>query len=364
MRTTHSIKGARKHTIKGACFGLFALTTGCGPLPNSLEVTAERDEVSTTNSYKVTENDGAQESTGTVGYGDSCSEAGESTGTRTVVSYDELEHYFYVVGQTRASHPLVPHRTNRFDRIVVDIIAETEQRSASVETNATYNQPNGDPSSWEERSYEDLPITTTASYAGILADEYVVRMELQSLWDDLEEVDDGAVELLTRHNPRSGDVWSSTNGNSLYVYAGSEKIDLGGKSMRADVVNVYETGNVQPNSANVLSDCINVGLQQFETSDGDDSEDYIAHLDDGCEGAFLHVQTGTQWWFSNVLVKEEMTNTTVTINDYGFEWYDDDSEDTCYRETGYTPDGSGAQLYVEYDVTVTETEMEVTDWLQ
>ena len=109
---------------------------------------------------------------------------------------------------------------------------------------------------------------------------------------------------------------------------------------------------------------LNVGVQQFETSDGDDSDDYIAHLDTGCEGNFLHVQTGTQWWHSNVLVKEDMTNTTVTINDYGFEWYDDDDDnDYCSRETGYTPDGSGAQLFVEYNVTVTETEMEVTDWV-
>ena len=68
----------------------------------------------------------------------------------------------------------------------------------------------------------------------------------------------------------------------------------------------------------------------------------------------MHQQVGRQWWSDEILLKGEMTTYTVTINDYGYEWYEP-SEDgsSCSRVTSTKKDDNDAELFVEYTVVTT-----------
>jgi hypothetical protein len=217
--------------------------------------------------------------------------------------------------------------------------------------------PGSSPSSWTEWQSTDFGTATNASYYGVAADEYIVKMtSLGDLWTDLEDpAAQLAFELWTRHNPSAGDIWASTNGNSLYVYDGKEKFSLAGATMNTDRVLVYNAGNVDPEGGDLITQCIVTGSNQVDSTHptGTDYAHALALLDPGCIGNFTHLQTGTQWWYGDVLVAYETTTHTVTVDDFGFEYYEK-TGDTCYRQTTVESGESSRKLFVQYTLETTE----------
>ena len=87
-------------------------------------------------------------------------------------------------------------------------------------------------------------------------------------------------------------------------------------------------------------------------------------IDPGCVGEFEHVRRGTQWWYDGVLVKETSTVTYVTINEYGYQWTEEDeTTGACTRVTSTSRDEPTGIPFVQYDVTVSTVETVATSFL-
>ena len=91
------------------------------------------------------------------------------------------------------------------------------------------------------------------------------RFDLGDLWTDFEEIDQSDLTLMTKSMPQIGDVWVSKNGNTLYVYAGVETQTIGGEARDVDVVEMYQTSNLQPEGGAVYEQCFQTGLSQQST---------------------------------------------------------------------------------------------------
>ena len=365
--------------LAASALSLSALS-GCGlqaPYPLSLSVQSKTSAQATAVAYRVVEGDlpgeagDVAEQKGVVGAGENCIIARQTSGTLSSNIVYEQQHAYNVVGETLADLPLVPGEHDEWSDVPVSVLKETTQLSSWVQSTETFVNPDPDAEvvQWEETRYSDGVISTSAGYFGVAADEYLVRMEMADLWEDLEEVEPEDVTLLTRHQPEEGDVWPSVNGNSLYVYVGTEDLNLAGTEMKkADKVAVYATGNVQASSgAGVFEQCLNLGLEQVQSSDPnvEDSSVDSALLDPGCSGSFVHVQQGTQWWYGNVLVQSDTADTVVTVTDYGFEWFVEDADaGTCTRQTSTTRDEPTAKAYIEYTVTQTAVTQAVTSYTE
>lgn len=342
-----------------------------GPYSLDLAGTRKTTGTSTTISYQISEADGASEAyerTGTVGAGDNCVVAAQSTGTRTTTRIYEVQEIFNVVGETEAELPLVPGEEEA-SKVLASIVRDRTRIAANAETVENVVDLSLDPAQYSTRSYVDEAVTTTAGYYAVAADEFYVRMELGELWMDLEdELDYTQVELLVKNDLGPGDVWPSQNGNSIYVWEANEKLTIGGVNVKADRVAVYGTGAVSPEGSDtsVYDQCFNFGLVQgADTRPDVDSVDVDAMLlDPGCQGAFEHVRQGTQWWVDGLLVKETATTTFVTINEYGFEWYEqDEAAGTCTRVVSPTRDEPTAQAFVQYDVTVAQVDALISKYV-
>ena len=349
---------------------LLLLAAGCSgtsaPYPVGLLVTGTGTQVRNSVSYKVIEGEAPFESTGTVGSGESCSIAATSTGTENTTTYATITRKMDVVGETTTGHPLLPGE-DRFDPIGVSIVADTEVANASSESLVTYNQPGSDPDSYEETLLADTGHTTTAGWSGVAADEYTVRLtSLRDLWEDLEDPDaDVTAQLMTRHNPKKGDVWVALNGNTLYFYEGKEEVSVGSETFKADKVQVWAADNVDPSAGDLMDQCFRIGVYETGSTypDVQDIQTETVLLDSGCEDAFAHHQQGTQWWYKDVLVKEELTTWEVTISDYGYEWYEAaEFGGGCDRLTSTVREDSGAQLYMAYQVTTIDSIYEADSW--
>lgn len=342
----------------------------CAPgSPYSLDLSVKRTTsgTSTTIAYQINDGGDPVERSGTIGAGDNCVVATQSSGTRSGTRIYEIQEQFNVVGETEAQLPLVPGE-DEASEVWASIVRESVRAAASIETTETLVDVTADPAQWQTRTYSDEAHSTTAGYHAVAADEFVVRMDMVDLWDDLEEMDHSEVELMTMNAPGKGDVWPSQNGNSLYVWEGDEKLTLGGVTMKTDRVAVYGTGTVSPEGDDtaVYDQCFNFGLAQVDDSRPDvepvDTEAML--LDPGCVGQFEHVKTGTQWWHDNVLVKETATVTFVAINEYGYEWTEEDeAAGTCARVVSPTRDEPTATPFVQYAVTVTTVETIVTSYV-
>lgn len=333
---------------------------GGGPYSLDLAVKRTTTGTSTTTSYQISDGGDPVERAGTIGTGDNCVVAAQSSGTRTATRIYEIQEQFNVVGETEAELPLVPGEEEA-SKVWASIVRERVRAASSIETTETSVDVTADPAQWQTRTYSDEAQATSAGYHAVAADEFVVRMDMVELWEDLEELDHSRVELMTMNDPKKGDVWPSQNGNSLFVWEGDEKLTLGGVTMKTDRVAVYTTGTVSPEGEDtaVYDQCFHFGLAQVDDSRPEveplDAEAML--LDPGCTGRFEHVREGTQWWHDNVLVKETATVTFVAINEYGYEWTEEDEDTaTCTRVVSPTRDVPTALPFVQYDVTVTTVE--------
>lgn len=350
---------------------LLAVTamTGCGgspaPYQVGLTVSGRGSRVSGTVLYKAVEDQEPYESSGTIGSGEGCSIAAQSTGTKTTNLFADYSRTFKVVGNTVSGHPIIPGKPH-FNKVGVSIIKDSVVEDDSIETFTTVNQPGATPDSYEETTTYNTAHVTTASYSGVAADEYVVQLtSLGDLWVDLADEDaELKLLLLTRNNPGKGDVWASLDGRTLYFFEGREAVELGDRTVKADKVQVWTTGNVDPTGGDIISQCLLVGSYSATSTlpdTGNQDNIGLVLLDAGCEGSFINVQEGTQWWYQNVLVKQDITTYEVAISDYGYEWYEDDGV-TCVRQTSSLRDVQGAKLFVEYSVNTIQNTWKATSW--
>ena len=326
------------------------------PYPVGLTVHGTGSGSSTVIDYRVTAGGSPVESTGVAGNGDSCSAAAESNGTTNTVSSYSWDTNWQVIGETHSSHPLYPGH-DRFGNETISVVKDTTTMEESSFSTMTFHVNGGDPEDWTETEGSEDGIETVASYYGVAADEYIVKMtSLANLWDDLE-AGEANVLLMSRQNPGTGDIWSSVNGKYLYVYEGKEKLALAGQNMTTDKIGVYVVGDVDPTAGSILSDCLITGGYEYTSSDpDDDNRSYTdVFLDPQCDGTFVHLRSGTEWWYNNALVQSETTDYIVSIADYGYEWYESGGGN-CSRSTSSNnrqePD---AVLFMEYQVR-TETE--------
>ena len=256
-----------------------------------------------------------------------------------------------VVGETKASHPLEPGSPD-FSNVTVSVIKDTTIANGESSGMETYYDPTLDPEAWSTTFSVTHQDETWASYYGIAADEYVVKMSsLGDLWTDIEE-GEASLELLTRKNPAGGDLWASLNGNYLYFYEGKEKIPVGDQTLNTNRIEVYAVGDVDATAQSVLEQCLVVTPATTTSTSGTDSNVDSVYLDPGCDAAFVHYRVGTEWWFDEVLVKEETTTYSVTIDSYGWESYDAGAAD-CVRMVDTSNPHTDAELFVEYTVTTT-----------
>jgi len=342
------------------------LSMGCqqrGPYDVGLLVKATAAVDSITKSWREVPGNGVQESVGVIGSGELCSTAMFSAGKSTTTWTGEEHVNMEVVGETLVPR-LVPDDTHEQEDVWVSLVMESTQAGGSYHSSVKYNYPGEDPESLTEEVYTDGAVTTDVRYYGVTADEYVAAFALASLWpDDDAGLDPGAAQLLTKNDPKKGDVWFSKNGNSVYMFDTMEDMTVSGTNLKVAKVLVYETGDVDV-SEGILRTCINKGRDQYSISaPGEDYNDEVALLDAGCGDSFRHVQRGIQWWFEGILVKEEVENVDVTITDFGWEWYED-SEFSCSRMTNSHRPDDDAELYLEYDVTTSTVVREATDWIQ
>ncbi len=342
------------------------LSMGCqqrGPYDVGLLVKATAIVESVTKSYREVPGNGAQESMGVIGSGENCSDAMFSAGKSTETWAGEHQMNMEVVGETLVPR-LVPDDTHEQEDVWVSLVMESTRTGGSVLSSVKYNFPGGDPESVTEESYSDDEITTNVQYYGVTAEEYVAAFALDTLWpDDDAGLDPGAAQLLTKNDPKNGDVWFSQSGQSIYMFDTMEDMSVSGTNLKVAKVLVYETGDVDVTEG-ILKTCINKGRDQYSVSTpGGDYDDQVALLDVGCDDSFRHVQTGTQWWFNGILVKEEVENVDVTITDFGWEWYED-TEFSCSRMTNSHRPDEDAELYLEYEVTTSTVVREATDWIQ
>ena len=348
------------------------LLLGCGPQPPievGLNWELNTEYSSVTQSFWLRASGEPIESVGPLETASSCllaeTSAGtyysEETGTRTALSK--------VIGMTEMYHPLVPNSAE-FSTSLASVIQHRERNAGyAYDSTVTYD-PESVIGNIEVNSYRDFlcadentPVEdcvapeTEASFHGVSADEYAVKFQLGQLWQDPESGSVEDVELLTRINPERGDIWSSVDGNTVFISAGTEPLALGGKTYNVSSVAMYEVGTLQDNGADAINQCINIGLSQDQTNDpeGANGSTTIAFLDSACVDKFTHAKSGQQWWYGSVLVKEISENQEINITKWGYEWYElDETGSTCSRVVSDSPDNVNAALFIEYDLT-TET---------
>jgi len=349
------------------CLSAAILSMGCqqrGPYDVGLLVKTTSAIESVTKSYREVPGNGVQESMGVIGSGENCSDAMFSAGKSTDTWVGEEQVNMEVVGETLVPR-LVPDDTHEQEEVWVSLVMESSRWGGTYQSSVKYNYPGDDPETVTEERYSDNAVTTDVQYYGVTAEEYVAAFALDSLWPaDDAGLDPGAAQLLTKNDPKNGDVWFSQNGNSIYMFDAIEDMSVSGTNLKVAKVLVYEAGDVDVAEGGILNTCIKKGRDQYSVSTpGGNYDDQVALVDIGCEDSFRHVQTGTQWWFQGVLVKEEVENVDVTITDFGWEWYED-NDSFCSRETNSHRPDEDAELYLEYQVTTSTVVREATDWIQ
>jgi len=319
----------------------------------------------TTKSYREVKGGPPVESVGLLGGGETCTEAMSSQGTSTTETMLEKHTNMQVVGETLVPR-LIPNDTHEQEEVWLSLVMENTRSTGTAYTLSNHYNPDRDPTTWTTESLTDAEQLTETSYYGVTAEEFVAKFELASLWPaDDAGLSPGDAELLTKHDPNKGDVWFSQNGNSVYMFDGFEDISIDDQDLKSARILVYESGDVDLSNSGIIGDCINNGRDQYgNTIPGSTSyDDEVAMLDAGCEGGFRHVQTGTQWWHQGILVKEEVTNVDVSVDSYGWEWFESD-EFGCERKTSRTRPSVAADLFIQFSVTTSEEELEAEEWYE
>jgi hypothetical protein len=362
-----------------ATIAVTAVLFGCSeasiaPYNTGTAWTGEEQFTQTSTAFSKVAGSDAVESVGPVGVAGTCSDARRSSGTWRSTVLAETSGAYSVVGETKSDHPLSPG--GNFGEVGVSIVSLQEVSTARGTSAATFRSYDyefvGGGISWESTTWEttsslEEATTTAARYYGVASDEYVVEMNIGDLWNDVGV----GYTLMTKNKPVQGDIWASTNGLTLYAFEGKERLSIQGKNANANKVLLYQNGDFDATAGEVLENCINAGESASTDTSADPSsyEGTVAYLDVGCEGSFVHQKIGTEWWYRNALVEFEGRVVSVTINDYGYEWYVEATEDdflypSCARQTSYFRDESNpdARLFVEYTVTVTDSVFLVDSW--
>ncbi len=147
-----------------------------------------------------------------------------------------------------------------------------------------------------------------------------------------------------------------------------EPVDIGGRTVTAVKVELREVSNVD--STDILGRCIH---EQVEgdvewttqgTPDPDEGDHRLPrlHMDPGCEGDFVHRKVGYEWWYANVLVKEEATYYRVEIQDFGYEWLEWQGSKVLRTSQVKTANAAAARPFVQFTVTTEKVAWQVTGW--
>jgi hypothetical protein len=344
--------------------GGIILLAACNPAPlkNGTVILGTSQAETVTKSYKNVEG-ALTERIGNKGFGDNCTEASEATSLVTTTSTLTRSHSWEVVGDSHTDQPLDPEE-GREGRTAVSVIVEEIVSRGDVFTEATaYGVgPEGE----NVNSLDQTPdVAVTASrYFGLAGDEYLVELSPLDLWTPVSFAEAGAggdpdrmdLLLLTKRNPRNGDVWTSLDGSTLFRFLGKEKISVAGDDYNADKIGVYIVAESDPEVANIIDDCLYTSNYQDVSNPGVEEDNIVSTsvlLDPGCDGQFMHQQVGTQWWFKDTMLKSEGTRWDVSIDAHGYEWFIQDG-DTCSRFTGnVAPEATTSKLFVQYSVTRT-----------
>ena len=345
----------------------FLMACSSDPYPLGFQFTSDIEFSQTTTSFRIVNGGEPEESIGVVGSGETQSIAASSAGSRLVTAFGQQQILSSVVGETQLSHPLVPNEDD-FDKIPASVVQERRRTASYSIVDELFFDPTLDTPQYALTTYTDDAVLTDAGYYGVAADEYVVRFNLGTLWEDFnEDVELSDVELLTRNEPEDGDVWASENGNVLYIYSGVSALNFAGQAEKVDKVEMFEATNLQPEGADVFTQCFYTGKVQVDETDSDSLEDSSTDtllLDNGCEGSFTHMKVGTQLWYKNVLVSEESTRQVISITDYGYEWYEEGDPNVWVRVTSPTQDEPTAVPYVEYTLTERVETLKTTKWIE
>ena len=77
-------------------------------------------------------------------------------------------------------------------------------------------------------------------------------------------------------------------------------------------------------ASDVLAQCLLLGRSEFNTDLVGATDDLvdIVTLDDQCTTSFQFQVVGHEWWHDEALVRAVTTTYEVTIDEWGFEWYE------------------------------------------
>lgn len=344
--------------------------------------------------YKQVAGGAAVEQKGTIGSG---SFAGQSSGTLvTTRSFSSSSDWLFV-GETRSNNPLIPG-WEKFGEVPVALV-EARYVNSGVQTNVTevsvYEEPQGQKHVVQSQSstYEDR--VTSAESFGLAGDEYIVEIDdLSLLWDPRWQLAEmfwkgsmpetwsndlvteyrklmASMTYLGRANPKVGQVWVHPSGHTIYRAVAQEPIDIGGRTVTAVKIEARAVSDLD--TLDVLNQCVyevveGKALSTVEGTpspkEGDDRHPQL-HLDPGCEGAFMHRKVGYEWWYNNVLVKEEATHFDLEIVDFGYEWVESQGGELVWRKSEVkTPNAAaaGATPFVQFKVTKTTSSWQATKW--
>ncbi len=246
----------------------------------------------------------------------------------------------------------------------------------------------------EDTGYQDR--VTHAESFGLAGDEYLVRLnDLSLVWDPRWELWEmfwredkvegcceglaaaseyeklmAAITYLGRTGPSVGDAWVHPDGHTIYRAVAKEPVDIGGRTVTAVKVELREVSNVD--STDILGRCIHEQVegdvewttQGTPSADEGDHRLPRLHKDPGCEGDFVHRKTGYEWWYENVLVKEEATYYRVEIQDFGYEWLEWQGSKVLRTSQVKTTNAAaaGARPFVQFTYTTEKVAWQVTGW--
>ena len=94
-------------------------------------------------------------------------------------------------------------------------------------------------------------------------------------------------------------------------------VNIGAVATEVDKVEMYHVSGLKPTGKEVMEDCIQIGSEQLQSGDPNETQanDSRIILNSGCRDSFTHTKMGTQWWYQNILIKEESTVQVIRIGD-------------------------------------------------
>ena len=293
---------------------------GCQRLPkHQEEMTYQTVQEIESTTYRIV-SDNVSVSSGVVGFGNNCDEASQSSGFTTTTETKEILSTHTLVGATYIDNI----DKEKMKDMIALLYQKTETETGTYSEITTYSENDFDYENddivWNtyslEKFQEDV-INTEASWYGITHDDYVLRFSMDQFWTP------AGSEIITKYEPKKGDFWTSNGGRTLHIYDGEVEITIGDKDVKGDKILLYEALNTQSDGSNVVSDCLHTRSDQTAYEDEDllDSDLIRISIDEGCEDNFIHVKTGEQIWYEDMLYSEDVQYREIEILDYGFERY-------------------------------------------